>query len=122
MSSLPENLEFLKKCDDEGDGEESGEDRFMSMVHHSFGQALRNEWYLWWFKDHKYETWPIERPKIVEWFNDRQIYHADDMSTIILITMYRKYFDRPVELDEQIKRYHDFWIEQTGSINFMDEN
>lgn len=82
---------------------------FIANLHHFVGMNMRNAWYLWWRADHTYEAWPKERPAIVKYFNDLGIYHADDMSGIIMTTLYRKYFFKPIELEAQIKKYQDHW-------------
>lgn len=91
---------------------------FTSSIHHFLGRNLRNEWNLWWYENHKSKTWPKEKPKIVEYFNNLKIYHADDMSGIILTTVYRTFFHLPINLDKQIEVYHNHWIKQTGNIDF----
>jgi len=101
------------------DKHENDERGFVGELHHFFGQNLRNSWYLWWFANHKYETWPAEKPLIVEWFNRHDIYHADDMSSIILTSTHRRYFNKPIELDKQIERFHKFWLKSVGNINPM---
>lgn len=106
----PENLEFINKHRD-------NEDDFIGELHHFFGRNLRNMWYLWWFPEHKYESWPVEKPSIVAWFNRHDIFHADDMSSIILTSTHRKWFNLPIELSQQIERYHRHWMETRGNIN-----
>lgn len=110
-----ESRPFLEQYKDDERG-------FLSQLHMFFGMSLRNNWYLWWWKDHKYESWPDKKPLIVEWFNNVQIYHADDMSSIILTSAHRKYFEKPIQLDEQIKRYHKHWLKQCGTINPLEKN
>jgi hypothetical protein len=88
---------------------------FLAQLHHFVGRNLRNEWFLWWFEDHNYDTWPKEKPAIVQHFNDMEIVHADDMSGIILTSLYRKYFNKERDLEGQIKKYHDHWLRTVGS-------
>jgi hypothetical protein len=112
IKNSDQSIEFLQQYENDERG-------FLGQLHMFYGRGLRNEWYLWWFKDHKYDTWPDKKPSIVQWFNDHQIYHADDMSGIILTTVYRRYFDKPIELEKQIERYHKHWLRQCGTINPM---
>ena len=73
------------------------EDKAMAMVHHSLGMNLRNTLGLW------------HDGTSVPWFNKQGIYHADDMSGIILTSLHRKHNDIDIALDEQIKIYRDHW-------------
>lgn len=113
-------LSFIKDNDRAAlDSFKDDQNGFIGALHFSFGMGLRNEWFLWWYKGHMYPHWPDTKPLIVKWFNEKQIYHADDMSSIILTSVYRRYFDIPLDLENQIKKYHDFWLKQQGSINPM---
>lgn len=69
------------------------------LYHHGIGLSLRNRWGLW--------AGPLS-----EWFNECGIYHADDMSGIILTSFQRDLRGEPRELGAQIKYYRDFWIRQ----------
>jgi hypothetical protein len=67
------------------------------------GMLLRNDWSLW-----EKDTMPL-----VKWFNERGITHADDISAIILRSIWRA---RGVDLDleGQIKSHQDYWIGNIG--------
>lgn len=95
------------------------ERKFISKLHFLYGMWMRNSWYLWWHEGHAYESWPKEKPPIVKFFNDLGIYHADDMSGIILTTVHRKYFNKPIELEAQVQKYQAYWLDKVGSINPM---
>lgn len=70
-------------------------------MHFSIGRNLRNEWKLW------DPTSPLAR-----WFRTRGIGHADDMSGIILTTLYRTIrFELP-DVEEQINYYTSYWRAQ----------
>jgi hypothetical protein len=71
-----------------------------NKYHFFFGMQIRNNWKLW-------------QPKTVlhEWFKERGIWHADDMSSIILNSYLRVRQGRPIDLEEQIKYYQDYWKE-----------
>ena len=102
-NNLDEALEYLKRY--------SGE-RFIDHVlsikekdfeiesHFSIGKEIRNSWKLW------------EGSKLSQWFNDRNIYHPDDMSGIIITSFHRKLHNKDINLDEQIKVYIDYWTEK----------
>jgi len=77
------------------------EDTYLRRIHHGFGTWLRNNLGLWTKND------------LAKWFNDHGIYHADDMSSIILLSAYRSYHNLSIQLEEQIKHYRDFWEERS---------
>jgi len=81
----------------------NGTEKDMYKQHHFLGTHLRNEWGLW------FET------RLAKWFNAKGIHHADDMSGIILTSFWREINSKPIELDEQIKFYQDFWTKQNGN-------
>ena len=72
------------------------------MIQHHFGLGLwmRNNWGLW------------GGSHLAKWFNARGIEHPDDMSGIILDSFWRYLNKKPVQLDEQIQGYKEFWEKQ----------
>ncbi len=99
-----EDIEYAKSV---------SEKQFSGQAHFSFGRNLRNNWHLWWNKklaaDHKDTGYPQEKPAIVEFFNKHGIYHADDMSGIIVTSFYRHLVGLDRDFDAQVKKYVDFW-------------
>lgn len=86
------------------------EEEFMASSHFGAGMFIRNEWYLWWHEGHNYQNhWPAHKPKLNEMFNNHGITHADDMSGIILTSLYRSIHGLDIQLDKQIKHYQDYW-------------
>jgi len=75
------------------------------LAHHGFGMWLRNTLELW-----------FDGPP-VKYFNEIGIYHADDMSGILLTSIHRKYHNQDINLDSQIKYYRDFWEKHNPNIN-----
>ncbi len=73
------------------------ESEFSGRLHHGFGTWLRNNWQLW------------GGSRLSKYFNDKGIYHPDDMSGIILDSYHRKLNEQEIKLDEQIKYYQDYW-------------
>ncbi len=67
--------------------------------HFQLGMSLRNDWSLW----------EKDMP-LVKWFNERGITHADDMSAIILTSIWRRVRGVDLDLEGQIKSYQDYWI------------
>ena len=95
------------------------EENIIKYTHLSIGMGIRNAWKLW------------EDNKLTRYFNDLGIIHADDMSSIILLSFHRKLNRKDIELEEQIKS-REFYIvsEQMpkypggteGLIKFLDNN
>ena len=78
---------------------EMEEKDMMASTHFTLGRWLRNEWALW---DNKTE--------LHNWFKDELgIWHADDMSGIILTSYHRKLNGKDIALNEQIQFYKDWW-------------
>ncbi len=72
---------------------------FGNIVHQSFGMYLRNNWKLW------------GGSQLSDNLHAMGILHPDDMSAIILDSYQRKLKGEAIRLDEQIKRYQDYWRE-----------
>ena len=81
------------------------EDDAMINAHHGIGQWLRNTLGLW-----------FDGP-CVPWFNQIGIYHADDMSSIILISTHRKLNNKDIELKKQVEYYRNYWEEVNPNVN-----
>lgn len=118
MNTFPENLEeaidtlkgFLVYNEKQlKDISQMDEEEFLTSSHFRTGMFIRNSWNLWWFENHNYTSWPKEKPKLVDFFNKLDIYHADDMSSIILTSLYRTLSNKDIKLEKQIKEYKDFW-------------
>ncbi len=92
---------------------ENDENKLMGMYHHGMGTGLRNNWKLWWSPENSYG---VSKPAIVEYFNDLGIYHADDMSGIILTSAIRKIKGRGIDLLSQVEEAIKFWKDE-GFIN-----
>lgn len=107
--AVDDYLSFYSKAEDLEEVMKGSEDDFIAMAHHFSGQFLRNSYFLWWWEGHKYDSWPMSQPPISEYFYSIGITHADDMSSIILKSAYRKYNKIPIDLEDQVKYYQDFW-------------
>lgn len=73
------------------------EDDFSAQMHLNFGMWMRNNWGLW------------KGSRLSKFFNEKGIYHPDDMSGIILDSYYRYLTGQEIKLAEQIKYYQDYW-------------
>lgn len=68
---------------------------FLCKAHFSIGKDIRNDWFLWWRKDHGYKEWPVDCPAIVKWCREQMIHHADDMSNLFLWGLWNKANGKP---------------------------
>lgn len=104
--NLDECLNFLINGSSEEDLKgfaETPEGEAGAKVHSWGGMGLRNAWNLW------DDTSPLAR-----WFHTIKICHADDMSGIIFDSLHRKLNNKPIDLDGQVKKYHDHWMKLYG--------
>ncbi len=90
---------------------------FVASAHFGAGMFLRNSWCLWWSKDHKYAEWPKEEPKLNAWFKTLRIWHADDMSSIILTSFHRHLKGVDLKLEEQAQKYISHWDKCDPGLN-----
>lgn len=65
--------------------------------HMGLGMWMRNNWGLW------------EGGELQEYFKAMGIWHADDMSGIIIDSFHRHLCGSPIKLDEQAQYYKDYW-------------
>jgi hypothetical protein len=78
---------------------EMTEEQFLGRFHHSMGHYIRNEWGLW------------EDSDLAKHFKAMGIWHPDDMSGIILASLYRKITEKERDLKAQIRHYREYWAE-----------
>ena len=64
--------------------------------------SIRNQWGLW------------TGSNLAQWFYTKEIYHADDMSSIILDSYKKTINNEPIDLENQIKLYHNHWFKYEG--------
>ena len=67
-------------------------------AHFTVGRWIRNNW-----------IHGQRDTSLVHYFNSLGIYHPDDISSIILTSLYRKLNNLPIELDKQIEIYKSYW-------------
>ena len=72
----------------------------VASMHHGFGSWIRNNWGLW------------SGSELRTHFLDLGIWHADDMSGIILMAVISKVKNEKFDLNAQINRYIKFWDDQ----------
>jgi len=90
-NSDPKESEWFKNTE---------EKEVLSTVHHGFGTWIRNTWGLWNKESNMYK-----------YFLEMGLWHADDMSNVILTSYHRFINGKELELQEQIKHYLNFWID-----------
>lgn len=78
------------------------ESQFVVSTHHGLGRFIRNNWDLWSDKE----------SKLVKWFKERNIVHPDDISGIIFTSLYRRVNGLPINIQDQIDHYLEFWKKQ----------
>lgn len=101
---IPVNLEAcfisIKEIMREGEinkFKEGSEKEATAFYHFGFGRWMRNNWGLW------------SGSKLKDWFVERGLHHADDMSGVILVSFWRHLNNKPIDLEGQIKHYQDYW-------------
>lgn len=98
--NLDECVEFLKHripADELEDFKNLPERRAIGIAHHKLGRHLRNNWGLW------------TGSSLKEWFVEQGVWHADDMSGIIIKSLHRSLNGTPVDLERQVEFYREYW-------------
>ena len=76
------------------------EDDFAVGQHFGLGLWMRNNWGLW------------GESRLAAYFKKLGIHHPDDMSAIVLHSLWRQLNDLPINLESQVQCYKDWWTEQ----------
>jgi hypothetical protein len=102
---VPKNLNDAIEClncqwseSDKNEFKNKEEKDAVIELHFGKGMGIRNDWKLWKGKN-----------RLSRFFNAKGISHPDDMSSIILTSFHRKLNNKPINLDEQISYYKDYW-------------
>lgn len=69
----------------------------MVRYHHGPGTWIRNEWGLW------------RGSRLARYFNAMGVHHPDDMSGIILETLWCRLHDQPFRLQERVAEFAEYW-------------
>jgi len=88
---------LLEKADQLNEFLELEENKALANSHHSLGRILRNEWGLWSDSD------------LAKSFNEIGVYHADDMSSIIIRSLHRILTKKEVKFKEQVRIFQKYW-------------
>lgn len=70
----------------------------MPNVHFGSGMQVRNNWGLW------------QGSVLAKWFNERGIFHADDMSGLIFTALEKRVREENFDFDEGAKVYWRHWV------------
>jgi hypothetical protein len=73
------------------------EEEISGMYHFTLGLWIRNNWQLW------------NGSRLSKYFNEKGIYHPDDMSGIILDSYHRYLTGQEINLQQQIDYYNAYW-------------
>lgn len=77
---------------------ETKESDCLAQVHHGLGRYLRNSWGLW----------KKESPLYI-YFNNMGLWHADDMSSVIITSYHRHLSGKKLNLKKQIDKHLSYW-------------
>lgn len=69
----------------------------LNVLHHTTGMQIRNSWGFW------------SGSELRDSFLDMDIFHADDMSGIILDKLQAKVRGKEFDLNKEIRRYQKHW-------------
>lgn len=99
---IPTNLEegiqwLMDNVPDDEQQDIANGDLDVIQAHHTLGRWMRNNWGLW------------QGSELREWFFDKGIHHADDMSGIILESFQRKLCGEDIDFEEQKEVYYKHW-------------
>lgn len=103
---IPTNLEecfkelHKKSCDKDLEEIKSRPEEDMIEFHHTLGRWMRNEWGLW------------SGGHLQDYFKKIGLWHPDDMSGVILTSFYRHLKGLPLNIEDQVKYYLDYWKTQ----------
>lgn len=91
FSESKEDFEWFKSASDSD---------AVSGLHNGLGRWIRNTWGLWSKDTELYSV-----------LNNMGLWHADDMSSIIITSYHKKITGKKLALKEQVQYYNDYWSE-----------
>lgn len=78
------------------------EENALASFHFGLGMWLRNNWGLW------------AGSELNTYFQEKGIFHPDDMSSIIITSYYRYIHQEELKLDEQVDFFKQYWEEENN--------
>jgi hypothetical protein len=106
-----EILEGICKKEDIKEFKESEVEDTIGKYHFSLGMFMRNTFELWGTKGTKALS-PLKK-----YFSKLGIWHADDMSGIIMTSWHRHLNKKPLKVLEQVRFYKDYWKKMNDKQN-----
>jgi hypothetical protein len=97
--TLEECYDFFDKIEDINDFIKMSEDSAIPMIHFTFGMWVRNNFGLW------------TGGELKDYFESLGIQHPDDMSGIILTSYHRLKNNKPIQLEDQVEHYIEYWLD-----------
>lgn len=91
----PADMKYFSNLDEES---------ALLETHHSLSQELRNDLSLWDKDSTMYKYF----------FNKWKIFHADDMSSILITCFYRELNNENWHIEKQVQEYLDYWKNENG--------
>jgi hypothetical protein len=80
------------------------------IPHHGAGTGIRNKYNLWWNDNNKrFDKDPTDKPPLIQWFNERDIFMGDDLSGIISEAVKAKLNGQEYDPTPTIERYKKHW-------------
>lgn len=92
--------EIMESAEDAEWFKNTSEEEAVTNSHFGLGGWIRNNWKLW----QKNEV-------LHQYFKNLGLWHADDMSSVILTSYHRFVNNKEINLNEQIKHYMEYWKE-----------
>lgn len=80
----------------------------LPLYHFNVGMWIRNNWGLWGNSD------------LAEFFRNGGIFHADDMSAIVLTSFHRYLNKRDIKIVEQVEYFWQYWDKTPGDVSDWD--
>jgi hypothetical protein len=84
---------------------QQSDEQSMSGYHRGLGMALRNGWGLW------------KGSKLKQYFQAKGIQHPDNMSGIILKSYWHYLHHKPIQLENQVASYKQYWEQEKKKIH-----
>lgn len=98
-ATFDEAIDYLYGCLEYEDVELIFDNPNSSVYHHSFCRILRNNWKLW-----------LKCTALVADMNKRWcLWHADDMSGLIVESLWAKVHKIPIDHDAKVQVYREHW-------------
>lgn len=99
VKNLNEAVEELKRIlsEDELNAIKLLKEKVLFLLHHSLGRNIRNNFGLWGDSE------------LRKYFISIGVKHPDDMSSIIIKSLWRKLNNIPISLEEEVNFYKKYW-------------